>query len=173
MMDEIRKSGMMESILNPVDNEVLRKLFETELMNPSSRDVRLLHEALNKLWEEVMCNLMKFSFEQESLVLLCEREKVKTRFLDVMLICPQNLPDCWGRRHMCATVEKSTIQQMLKSFHRDSVSVIPSPIAQSVTSQWTKHMKDIVDEKTKTQEAPMRKQLIEIDEVSYLHNTTT
>ncbi|KAK5967987.1 hypothetical protein GCK32_009887 [Trichostrongylus colubriformis] len=130
IMAEVKKSKIMESLLDLSDTEVLRKLFETELAQPSNKEVKLLHRALNKLWEELMCNIAKYSFDHDILLFLCEREKVKARILDVMLTCPQNLPDSWGGRRMCACVEGSSIRQLLKSLNREDVSVIPSPITQ-------------------------------------------
>ncbi|KAK6056306.1 hypothetical protein COOONC_06188 [Cooperia oncophora] len=158
-MAEVKKTKIMENLLNQTDAEVVRKLFETELAQPSSqvfKEVKLLHRALNKLWEEVMCNIAKYGFEHEITLFLCEREKVKARLLDVMLIYPQNLPENWGGRRMCSWVEGSSIQQLVKSLKKDDVSAVPSPVAQSVPSQWTKLMKEIVDEKSKKPETPER-----------------
>lgn len=89
---------MMEKLLNEQDTATIRKFIETELAKPSYKvglliifpnltcplynklplqEVKLLHRALNQLWEDVMCNLTQFHFEQEALVFLCEREKVR------------------------------------------------------------------------------------------------
>uniref|UniRef100_A0A7I4Y520 Disks large-associated protein 5 n=1 Tax=Haemonchus contortus TaxID=6289 RepID=A0A7I4Y520_HAECO len=152
---EAKKSKMIDTLLSQADTEVVRNLFESELARPTFKvfkEVKLLHVALNKLWEEIMCNIMKYNFEHEVHLFLCEREKVKARILDVMLICPQNLPDNWGRSRMCSWVEGSNLESLLKSVHYEDAPVIPSPVAQSVPSQWTKHMKEIEVVKSKMQD---------------------
>ncbi|VDO37891.1 unnamed protein product [Haemonchus placei] len=151
---EAKKSKMIDTLLSQADTEVLRNLFESELARPTFKvfkEVKLLHVALNKLWEEIMCNIMKYNFEHEVHLFLCEREKVKARILDVMLICPQNLPDNWG-----SWVEGSNLESLLKSVHYEDAPVIPSPVAQSVPSQWTKHMKEIEVVKSKMQDLAER-----------------
>ncbi|VDK52675.1 unnamed protein product [Cylicostephanus goldi] len=67
---------MLEKILNEEDTAVIRRLFEEGLTKPSYKEIKLFHRAMNKLWEEVMCNIGQFHFEHEAHVLLCEREKV-------------------------------------------------------------------------------------------------
>ncbi|WKX94858.1 hypothetical protein Q1695_011823 [Nippostrongylus brasiliensis] len=146
VMAEIKTSGFMEHILDSNDTEVVRKLFESGLVQPSPNDVKLLHKAFDKLWEELISSPTKYNFDQEMVVFICEREKAKARLLDVLLTCPQNLPDSWGRRHISPTLERSSIYHELKSLHREDVSVIPSPVVESVPSPWTKHMKHVIDD---------------------------
>ncbi|VDL70163.1 unnamed protein product [Nippostrongylus brasiliensis] len=75
VMAEIKTSGFMEHILDSNDTEVVRKLFESGLVQPSPNDVKLLHKAFDKLWEELISSPTKYNFDQEMVVFICEREK--------------------------------------------------------------------------------------------------
>ncbi|KJH49724.1 hypothetical protein DICVIV_04145 [Dictyocaulus viviparus] len=126
MMSEVKKRKIIDRLLNAQESEVVRKLFETDMAQITNVEIKMLHRAFNNLWEELMCNITDFQFERESIVFLCEREKVKARFLDVMLLYPHFIPDTWGGRHFCELVH--SMDGAINVHHNE---IFPSPITQS------------------------------------------
>ncbi|CAJ0606182.1 unnamed protein product [Cylicocyclus nassatus] len=124
ILDEVSKVKMLEKLLNEEDTAVVRRLFEENLAKPSYKEIKLFHRAMNKLWEEVMCNLGQFHFEHEAHVLLCEREKAKSRFLDVMLICPSTLPQSWGGQHICHLTESEAGSLLVPVMAVDEIALL-------------------------------------------------
>ncbi|VDM64445.1 unnamed protein product [Angiostrongylus costaricensis] len=152
MMSEIKKRKMIDRLLDANDSGMIRKMFENDIAEPTKVEVKLLHRALNILWEELMCNIAEFKFEREVVVLLCEREKVKARFLDAMLLYPHFVPDTWGGRHLCDLVKSVGTAKNIP--HDEGDGLIPPPIVETIPSQWTKQLQQILGEqKPKSQES--------------------
>ncbi|KAK6739239.1 hypothetical protein RB195_020973 [Necator americanus] len=157
IIDEVAKAKIIEKLLNEEDNATIRRLFETDLANPSFKEMKLLHRALSKLWEYLMCNLGQFHFEQETLVFLCEREKAKARFLDVLLFCPSTLPDCWGGRHICEVTECESGTLIVPVSTLPGGEVPRSAISETFPSQWSKLVRVVMDENKSKAPIPSEK----------------
>uniref|UniRef100_A0A0K0DNB8 Bromo domain-containing protein n=1 Tax=Angiostrongylus cantonensis TaxID=6313 RepID=A0A0K0DNB8_ANGCA len=121
MMSEIKKRKMIDRLLDANDSGMIRKMFESDIAEPT-KEVKLLHRALNILWEELMCNIAEFKFEREVVV--------KARFLDVMLLYPHFVPDTWGGRHLCHLVKSVGTTKSIS--HDEGDGLIPHPVVEVV-----------------------------------------
>ncbi|KAJ1357638.1 hypothetical protein KIN20_015821 [Parelaphostrongylus tenuis] len=100
VMREVKKTQMLENILDENETEIVRHFFETEMSSPSHRVMRLLHKAFDKCWEKIMDDCDQFHFSRDILVLLSEKQKAKEYFFDVMLVYPEFIPVSWAGPHI-------------------------------------------------------------------------
>ncbi|KAJ1353581.1 hypothetical protein KIN20_010234 [Parelaphostrongylus tenuis] len=100
VMREVKKTQMLENILDENETEIVRHFFETEMSSPSHRVMRLLHKAFDKCWEKIMDDCDQYHFSRDILVLLSEKQKAKEYFFDVMLVYPEFIPVSWAGPHI-------------------------------------------------------------------------
>ncbi|KAK5983239.1 hypothetical protein GCK32_014046 [Trichostrongylus colubriformis] len=134
VMVEIKKHRMLENSLSPGDTEEVRHFFESEMSCPSYRVMRLIHEALNKCWDQLMDKYGEFQFSNEILILLCEREKLKLRLFDVMMAYPDFIPVSWGGRHIVEISEPMLlpVQSLMGALSSNGVaSTANTPVPRS------------------------------------------
>nr|CDJ94205.1 unnamed protein product [Haemonchus contortus] len=129
VMIEIKKHRLLEECLDQEETEKVRQFFDSEMSCPSYNVMRLIHEALNKCWEQIMDKCEEYQFPNEVVVFLCEREKLKLRLFDVMLVYPEFIPESWGGRHIVEISEPVKLSLTARDSSGDSAvsnSMMPS-----------------------------------------------
>ncbi|XGW09643.1 hypothetical protein V3C99_011712 [Haemonchus contortus] len=144
VMIEIKKHRLLEECLDQEETEKVRQFFDSEMSCPSYNVMRLIHEALNKCWEQIMDKCEEYQFPNEVVVFLCEREKLKLRLFDVMLVYPEFIPESWGGRHIVEISEPVKLSLTARDSSGDSAvsnSMMP------LNSQMENQQNGIVAEK--------------------------
>ncbi|KAJ1354616.1 hypothetical protein KIN20_011606 [Parelaphostrongylus tenuis] len=100
VMRKVKKTQMLENILDKYETKIVRYFFEKEMSSPSHHVMRLLHKALDMCWEKIMDDCNQFHFSNDILLLLSEKEKAKACLFDVMLVYPDFIPVSWAGPHI-------------------------------------------------------------------------
>ncbi|KAJ1354622.1 hypothetical protein KIN20_011612, partial [Parelaphostrongylus tenuis] len=100
VMRKVKKTQMLENILDKYETKIVRYFFEKEMSSPSHHVMRLLHKALDMCWEKIMDDCNQFHFSNDILLLLSEKENAKACLFDVMLVYPDFIPVSWAGPHI-------------------------------------------------------------------------
>ncbi|EYC35955.1 hypothetical protein Y032_0954g3198 [Ancylostoma ceylanicum] len=104
---QVRRSNLMENILNQEKNILIKQFFENGFQDPTQAIMETLNEAMEGCYNECMTRQGPHNmvFDDEMRNFLSDKEKAKRVLLDAILKFPEYVPLIWGGRQPAETLK--------------------------------------------------------------------